>query len=184
MERGFVKAMCATVLCFLILGGARAQSYQYLTLNDFQGTPQRKSDAVAYTQCYIDLKYDATKKNGYYELSFYVTLTMNRDKSWIDRTRVSTRSALDEVLKHEQGHYTIAYFEQLELLREFSRTRFGADYKETVKEIFDRIHAKYEQLTLDYDEDTHHSLNDAQQASWDKYFQKRLNYMPPIASRE
>jgi len=98
MERGFVKAMCATVLCFLILGGARAQSYQYLTLNDFQGTPQRKSDAVAYTQCYIDLKYDAT--GNFYKANvmnfilgggFNGRLNMNlrEDKGWTYGARSS-----------------------------------------------------------------------------------------------
>jgi predicted secreted Zn-dependent protease len=89
---------------------------------------------------------------------------------------------LAEVLKHEQGHYNIAYMEQQELLREVGRTRFEADYQNRAQEIFDRIDAKYKQLNLDYDEDTQHMTNRLQQISWDKYFQRKLEYMPATDS--
>ena len=182
MKRGLIRAVCTAVVFIFSLFAAKAQSYHYLTVNDFLGTPDHSSNTIAYTHCYIDLKYDVSKKRGYYELSFYVTLEMNKEKSWIDRSRITSHAMLEEILKHEQGHYAIAYFEQQELLREFSRTHFGEDYQRVVKAIFDRIHEKYRQLTIDYDEDTNHSMNRVQQASWDKYFEKRLAYMPPVTA--
>jgi hypothetical protein len=182
MKRGLVKAACTAVVFIFSLFAAKAQSYHYLTVNDFQGSPEHGGNTIAHTHCYIDLKYDVSKKRGYYELHFYVTLEMNKEQSWIDHSRITSHAMLEEILKHEQGHYTIAYFEQQELLREFSRTRFAEDYESVVKAIFDRIHEKYRRLTLDYDEDTAHSMNRIQQASWDKYFDKRLAYMPPVAS--
>ena len=63
--------------------------------------------------------------------------------------------------------------------REVGRTRFEADYQYRAQEIFNRIDAKYKQLNQDYDEDTGHMTNRVQQVSWDKYFQKRLDFMPP-----
>ena len=97
----------------------------------------------------------------------------------MDKSSITSSEMLAEVLKHEQGHYIIAYLEQQELLREVAKTVFGSDYQYRAQEIFDRIDAKYKQLNQDYDEDTGHMANRVQQISWDKYFQKKLEYMPP-----
>jgi len=156
-----------------------AQPYRLLTVNDFGGSPHRNSGVIAYTNCSIDFKYEAYKKNGYYQLNFNISLKVNRDRSWIDRSNVTSSDMLAEILKHEQGHYIIAYLEQQELFREVGKTVFGADYQYRAQEIFDRIDAKYKQLNQDYDEDTQHMTNRVQQNSWDKYFQRKLEYMPP-----
>jgi predicted secreted Zn-dependent protease len=116
-------------------------------------------------------------RNGDYKLIFHVNLLVDNGRSWIDRARINTPELLAEILKHEQGHYTINYFEQQELQRELKVRRFAENYKEEVTAIFDRIHAKYDQLNKDYDDDTDNSRNKTQQASWDKYFQRRLGYM-------
>ncbi|MGZ3813174.1 MAG: DUF922 domain-containing protein [Mucilaginibacter sp.] len=158
---------------------ASAQPYRQLTVNDFEGTPRSHTAVIAYTNCTIDFRYEAHRKNGYYLLDFNIRLNMNRDKSWMDRSRITSQEMLAEILKHEQGHYTIAYMEQQELQRTVADTRFGADYQYRAQEIFDRIDAKYKQLNHDYDEDTGHMTNRVQQNSWDAYFRKRLEYMPP-----
>ena len=103
---------------------------------------------------------------------------MNNNKSWIDRSQVRSEQMLAEILKHEQGHYTIAYLEQQEVIREMERTRFSANYQTEAMGLFNRIDAKYRQLNIDYDEDTGHSLSRQQQHSWDIYFDKRLQNMP------
>jgi hypothetical protein len=61
-----------------------------------------------------------------------------------------------------------------------NRTRFSANYQNEAMAIFNRIDAKYKQLNIDYDEDTEHSTNKQQQHSWDIYFAKRIEYMPPV----
>ncbi|HTD99311.1 MAG TPA: DUF922 domain-containing protein [Mucilaginibacter sp.] len=179
MRKGFVKVaftaaillMCPWLLC--------AQPYRQLTPGDFEAAPQHGTSTIAYTHCSIGYQYTAQRKNGYYLLNFEISLEIDRDQSWIDRARITSADMMAEILNHEQGHYIIAYFEQQELLRTVGKTRFGADYKERAQEIFERIHSKYEQLTIDYDEDTGHSQNRTQQHSWDAYFLKRLKYMPP-----
>ena len=85
---------------------------------------------------------------------------------------------LAEILKHEQGHYTIAYLEQQELLRAVGKTVFQRNYQYEAMRIFNEIDAKYKQLNYDYDQDTQHMTNRVQQKSWDVYFQKRLTFMP------
>jgi hypothetical protein len=168
-----VAVLCA---CKVVV---HAQPYRLLTVNDFGGSPHHNSGVIAYTNCSIDFKYEAYKKNGYYQLNFNISLKVNRDRSWIDRSNVTSSDMLAEILKHEQGHYIIAYLEQQELFREVGKTVFGADYQYRAQEIFDRIDAKYKQLNQDYDEDTQHMTNRVQQNSWDKYFQRKLEYMPP-----
>jgi hypothetical protein len=178
----FRRVICAIALYVGCYQAASAQVYRQLTADDFEGRSQSHSLTIAYTHCTIDFKYQAHHKNGYYQLFFNIRLDMNRDMSWIDRSRITSPQMLAEVLKHEQGHYNIAYMEQQELLREVGRTRFESDYQYRAQEIFDRIDAKYKQLNLDYDEDTQHMINRVQQISWDKYFQRKLEYMPATDS--
>jgi hypothetical protein len=180
MYTGLLKVLGAALLLSTICNSVAAQPYRQLTADDFQGNPGHDGMVIAYTHCDIDMRYDVSTRKGWYELTFYIQVIMNKDRSWIDRSRITSQTMLAEILRHEQGHYTIAYFEQQELLRTFGRTVFRADYQAAVKEIFDRIHAKYAQLTKDYDGDTEHSLNRAQQESWNKYFDRRLEYMPPL----
>lgn len=178
--RLIVKVLiCAVLLWLLVNHMASAQPFHQLTADEFEGRPETTGIAIAYTYCTVDMHYHVTAEKGNYRLAFDIRLVFDRNKSWINHSRVRTSEMLAEVLKHEQGHYSIAYMEQQEVLREMGRTRFGSDYQTKVTEIFDRIDAKYKQLNLDYDEDTQHMNNRRQQHSWDVYFHRRLEYMPP-----
>jgi len=170
----------AVALNFVALKKAAAQDYHQLTIDDFQGVPRPNGTGViAYTNCTIDFRYEATYKNGYYLLNFNIRLLMNRDRSWMDKAKVTSQAMLAEILKHEQGHYIIAYMEQQELLRIVGRTVFRDDYQQAAQAIFDRVDAKYKQLNRDYDDDTQHMVNRTQQKTWNGYFEKQLAYMPP-----
>lgn len=181
MKVRFVKWIGAAAI-ILITVSAKAQQYQQyhpLTINDFLGTPRANAGgAVAYTNCTIDFKYEASNRTGSYILNATVNLVLNNYKSWLDRSRVLSKDMLAEILKHEQGHYLIAYLEQQEILRQISKTRFTYNYRNEAMALFNRIDAKYKQLNTDYDEDTAHMTNRPQQRSWDLYFKKRLEYEP------
>lgn len=173
-------ASCALALLCFAAKPVKAQSFRTLTEADFMGTPRPNArGVVAYTNCTIDFSYQANRTNGDYIMHFNVRLVMNNYKSWLDRSRITNRNQLTEILKHEQGHYNIAYLEQQEVLRTLSRTRFTSNYRQEAMNIFNSIDAKYKQLNSDYDEDTEHMVNRQQQHSWDIYFAKRLQYMPP-----
>lgn len=179
MTSKYLGAFCALALLCLGFNQALAQPHRLLTVNDFQGAPRPNGRGViAYTNCAIDFKYQASRGEGNYILHANVRLMMNNYKSWIDRSRITSNEQMAEILKHEQGHYTIAYLEQQEVLRAIERTRFTANYQYEAMSIFDRIDAKYKQLNQDYDEDTEHMVNRQQQRSWDIYFAKRLQFMP------
>jgi len=176
----FLRAAFACTMLFAATGSASAQAFRRLTADDFRSAPLANSrGVVAYTNCSINFSYQASVSNNTYRLNFNVNLTINRDRSWIDRSRVTSKELLAEILKHEQGHYNIAYLEQQEVIRVMTRTRFTSNYRQEAMNIFNRIDARYKQLNLDYDDDTQHMQNRQQQHSWDVYFNKRLEYMPP-----
>jgi hypothetical protein len=183
MKLIFVRGFCMNFLCLFAntLAFGQDGEYRQLTVNDFRGVPRPSAGSIAYTNCSIDFHYHAVGENRDFQLTFDVRVVMEREKSWIDKRRITSGQMLADVLKHEQGHYNIAVMEQQELLRQAARTRFTSNYKAQATALFDRIHAKYEHLNANYDEDTQHMLDATQQHSWDVYFQRRLAYMPPVA---
>jgi len=172
--------VCFATIWLSFTSFCSAQGYHQLTNDDFRGNIGNISmGVIANTNCTIDFKYVAHQQNGYYRLDFDIRLVLNNNKSWIDRRRVTSAEMLNQILKHEQGHYTVAFMEQQELIRTVSRTVFHEDYQSEARRIFNRIDAKYKQLNLDYDAATRHMLNREQQQSWDAYFEKQLEFMPP-----
>ena len=181
MKLRVVRLICITALWLSVSVAAHAQEYHQLTIDDFRGVPPYTNGAViAYTNCSINFTYQAYHERNYYRLDFDIRLKLNNSKSWMDKEKVTSREMLAEILKHEQGHYLIAYMEQQELLRTVAKTIFYADYQYQAQSIFDRIDAKYKQINTNYDEDTAHMTNRAQQQSWDAYFKQRLAYMPSV----
>jgi hypothetical protein len=181
MKFGLVSAI-AVVACLFIFKRADAQSassYHQLSAEEFSGIPEANSgDVVANINCYIDFNYRAQSEKGNYHLICEIRLVFNKNGSWINKKRVLSPSMMEDILNHEQGHYAIAYMEQQELLRTVNKTRFDANYQYEASALFDRIHEKYKQLSVNYDDDTRHMLDHQQQHSWDVYFKKRLEYMP------
>jgi hypothetical protein len=158
---------CTTAFC---------QSYRKLTLNDFKGAinPAHNPDEIAFTSCSIKYSYSTEKENDYYLLTFNIKLVVYNNKSWIDRSKITNKKMMAELLNHEQGHYIIGYLEQQELLTAVSHTVFREDYVEVAKNIFSTINTKYSNLNIEYDTDTQNSTNKAKQHKWDIYFQHQL----------
>jgi hypothetical protein len=180
MTSRFVRLIHIAALCLFLVSAASAQFYHKLTVSDFKGAPQGSGDGtIAFTNTMIDYRYVPSWHNGYYRLDFTIRLIVNKNESWLNRSKISSPEMLAEILKHEQGHYNIAYLEQQELLRTVGRTVFHDDYLVQAKSILHRIDAKYKQLNQSYDDDTNHMLNRTQQQSWDAYFKKQLEFMPP-----
>jgi hypothetical protein len=174
MNLRFVWAICVVASSFIGVRSVKAQSYHQLNANDFQGTPERSTGNIAYTNCIVDFSYQPIISRGTYHLNFFIKMKMVKDRSWIDRSRVNSPDMMAEVLKHEQGHYIFAYLMQQEMLRTFNSMRFGNNYEQQVNTVFAAIKKKYSQLNTDYDEDTSHMQNRKQQESWNLYFKSML----------
>jgi predicted secreted Zn-dependent protease len=169
-----IERVVYTTLLLFICAAAAAQPYKKLTSTDFRGKPQTGTNEIAFTHCSISYSYTAHKEGDYYRLDFNILLVMDHDRSWINRDMVNTSEKMTDILKHEQGHYNLAYMEQQELLRTVSHTVFRDNFRSVADGIFKRVNEKYQQLNLDYDDDTQNSTNLAQQRSWDLYFGRAL----------
>ncbi len=176
-----IEKIVYTTLLLFLCAAAVAQPYKRLMSADFQGEPNGPAGDIAFTNCAITYTYKAHREGDYYKLDFSILLMMDHYRSWIDRNQVNTPERMAEILKHEQGHYNLAYLEQQELLRTVSHTVFRGNYHAVADAIFDRIDAKYKQLNIDYDADTQNSTNRVQQQSWNAYFDRALG--PILADR-
>lgn len=152
-----------------------AQSYHRLAARDFAGTPPTDEGFVAYTNCYVSYSYQPTRHNGIYNIDFDVRLYLNNNKSWIRFNQLKSREMLLNVLRHEQGHYNIAYLMRNELYSAFNHQRYTANYQAEISRIFKRVEAKYHQLNDDYENETQHMTHTQNQEKWDNWFSKQLD---------
>jgi hypothetical protein len=182
MSWKLLGGMCVLYLSLCTAKHVSAQAYRQLTVNDFRGLPRADgSNAIAHTKCSINFIYEGVGQGNGFRVVFDARLTVDNERSWIDMKRVTSQKMLDRILNHEQGHYIISYMEQQELLRQANRTRFDAyNYRAQASQLFNRIHAKYQELNQNYDLGTQNMRDAEQQHSWDVYFKKRLTFAPPV----
>jgi hypothetical protein len=166
-------------------GVALAQPYRQLTPNDFTGqVPQGSGFYIAHTSCNVTMNYRVQKYRGNYQLSFDINLVLNRDRSWLNRQVVNTPETMAEVLRHEQGHYQIAYLMQQEMIRDLNQARYSGDYQRQTDAIFKRIDDKYRQMNADYEQDTQHMQNRKQQAAWVNYLNQEIAHVSNLAMND
>jgi len=168
------------ILC-LIFGVpflASAQYYHRLAASDFQGIPSAGNPALAYTDCDVTYTYHAINRNNSYSIDFNVDLVFNHDKSFIHFDWIKDQDMLLHVLRHEQGHYNMAYLMRTELYRTFRQAHYTANYEREIAAIFKRVEAKYQKLNADYERQTVHMQNDAKQDEWNAWFSRAIDNVP------
>ena len=173
----YVRLLFAALLLLgsSIMAFAQQGGYRQLTPYDFTGpVPPGSGFYVAHTSCNVTMKYNVQKYRGDYRLNFNISLLLNHDRSWINRQMITNANMMDEVLRHEQGHYQIAYLMQQEMISELNSARYTGDYQRQANDIFNRIDDKYKQMNTDYDNDTQHMQNRKQQAAWVNYLNQEV----------
>ncbi|MBS7566186.1 DUF922 domain-containing protein [Mucilaginibacter sp. Bleaf8] len=187
MKKLGMRVWLIVAMCLSAISWAKAQQlYRQLTPNDFAGNVPVGSEAyIAYTNCSVTMNYQANPgRNGYYQLAFDVQLVMNRNKSWMNRQRITSPEMMAEVLRHEQGHYQLAYLMRQEMQSALSQARYTNNYQAQVNEIFNHINQKYKQLNADYDEDTNHMLDRKQQNAWIDWLNKEVSAVNNLAMND
>jgi hypothetical protein len=185
MKRRYEKWICALILCLLGSVAAFAQPYRQLTANDFTGAvPAGSGFYVAHTSCNVTMNYKVRQQRGYYQLAFNIRLQFNPERSWINRQMITNPDMMAEVLRHEQGHYQIAYLMQQEMISELNRQRYTGDYQRQANNVFNRIDDKYRRMNTDYDNDTQHMQNRKQQEAWATYLSQELALAGNLAMNE
>jgi len=183
MEYRYVRLMLAVAICLLCSNVVvKAQSYRQLTADDFTGDiPPGSGFYVAHTSCNVYMNYNVNNSRSNYRLKFDIQLKLNRERSWLNRKVANTPEAMAQVLRHEQGHYQIAYLMQQEMIRELNAYHYTGDYQRQASAIFKRIDDKYRVMNEDYDEDTQHMQNRKQQAAWVHFLDRELTRFSSLA---
>ena len=185
MKLPYVRLICALALCLTGAVTAIAQPYRQLNANDFTGAvPQGSGFYVAHTSCNVTMNYKARQQRGYYQLAFDIRLQFNPNRSWLNRQMITNPDMMAEVLRHEQGHYQIAYLMQQEMISELNLQRYTGDYQRQANNVFNRIDDKYRRMNTDYDNDTQHMQNRKQQTAWVNYLNQEVALASNLAMNQ
>lgn len=174
-----MKTMMKRWMLILLFLGAPvitiAQSYHRLAASDFAGTPPPENGDIAYTNCYVGYTYDANRRNGNYAINFNLQLTLNTNKSYIRLDQVKDREMLRQILRHEQGHYNIAYLLKCEAYSVLTHHRYTANYQAEIINMFKQVETKYHKINADYEYQTQHMTNTQNQDKWNTWFSNQLD---------
>ncbi len=167
----FILSFFENIFCqdVLINGSTK---YRLLTWDDFSGKPDKNSTYQANTYWGIsygfkgaDFAGDTVKFKG-----LAVTLKFDETKSWVKEGKQTVY-----LLKHEQVHFDIGLICHKEIIKAINNTVFfKADFREKLRTIFSDTMKKYHLMQLQYDEESDHSKNEANQQKWNDIIAKAL----------
>jgi predicted secreted Zn-dependent protease len=81
----------------------------------------------------------------------------------------------DALLEHEQGHFNIGIMCVREFLSIIKSTKFiKSQYSARLKQIFQVVSDKYQQMHTQYDAETNHSINRTAQEKWNTFFKENI----------
>ncbi len=170
-----MKRCILVILIFTMPFIGKAQSYHRLAARDFAGNPPADNGDIAYTNCYVGYSYNVSRRNGNYNIVFNLQLSLNTNQSYIRLEQVKTREMLDQILKHEQGHYNIAYLLKCEANSVLTHHHYTSNYQAEIIDLFKQVEAKYHKLNADYEYQTQHMLNIQNQDKWNGWFSHQLD---------
>jgi predicted secreted Zn-dependent protease len=145
-----------------------------LKWEDFKGKPDNNTNLLAMTQAGIG--YEVACNNG--ELKLKIYCYFNVHKSWTKETDS------DELLRHEQVHFDITELYTRMLRKKVSELSdpCGKDIKELDKS-YSSIFKACADRQDDYDRESEHSLNDAQQKMWKEKVDLELKALEKFTSK-
>lgn len=155
--------MKSLLLIFFIPFASKPIQWRVLSLSDFKGYPTTTNAAL--TKSVINVVTSET--NGKY--TYYVECYFVPDESFI-------RVKRSDVLRHEQLHFDIT-----ELYARKMRS-LATQYQECNKQqnaLFqvetDKIRAQWQSTQIQYDRETQHSINVAEQQRWEREIKNKLD---------
>ena len=181
MQKIFVRQNCLSIICLLCLAlQVSAQKvviqgregWRKLTWADYSGRVDASSSFGAMTEYQFSYRVSGMEKSGdsIYFKNIEVTLNFDHQKSWVKKDMMT-----DALLEHEQGHFNIGFMCVREFLSIIKSTKFiKAQYSARLKQIFQVVSDKYQQMHTQYDAETNHSINRTAQEKWNTFFNENI----------
>ena len=140
-----------------------------LSLSDFQGTPEVKTNEVALAYSGVTIRYSGSVKKGQIMLNIKLYAVFDRSKSWC-----LAKAKNDWTLAHEQRHFDITAINACRLYRALKEFSFSQNFEQEIKELQKKFQQLNEKEQDEYDEATHHGINKAAQEEWNQKIIKTL----------
>lgn len=143
-------------------------AYRQLSWSDFQGSiPADQPTAAALTATQMEI--ESTEDNGIF--TYEVKATFLPSASFV---RVRT----EEVLRHEQTHFKIAYIASLRCMQELVLLQ-GKNWKaaKEVEAIYQRTCEERDRINNQFDLETNHSINRVAEEEWERNISKQLKQL-------
>ena len=146
-----------------------------LTWDDFKAISTDTKGYAAYTFTMITLNYEVKSSGQTFTPTFTVKCAFQRSKSWVNRK--DQKSQTPEILAHEQLHFTIAEITARKLRRNLKVQQYTKNYKNEIKEIYNKTLDEGEKMQARYDKETNHSIDKEAQKRWSYLIESDLGYM-------
>lgn len=141
-----------------------------LSWSNFQARPIEASDAAAITNAGfgVNLLFRGNEKGT--ELVINVNCSFSKKDSWVKKANKT-----DYILKHEQGHFDIAFINTISFMQKLRNAGFtSGNYAAVIEKIYNQSLAEMSAMQDQYDSQTDHSKISEQQAAWDKKITQQL----------
>ncbi len=139
---------------------------------DFKGRPDKLSNAGGATYSGIGIDYDVVIKDFTPTIEVKATCIFDKEKSWLlDAAKGNTY-----ILKHEQLHFDICYWQTLEFMKMLKEKSFSMPtLKVNMEKAYREKFKAYEVLQEQYDEVTDHGLIEKEQSKWESLVAEKIN---------
>lgn len=141
-----------------------------LSIKDFKGRPDAASPGVGATYSGISMAIEGKTENGVLVTTVALTIYFDPSKSWMKKEGKDER-----VLAHEQNHFDLTAIKACALAQAITGEKFHyGNLKQRLLEMH-KVHTDaLHQWQYDYDRETRHGTDAAQQAVWSSRIQKEL----------
>lgn len=145
-----------------------------LTWKDFKGQPVNNAAEAAMTASSMEFSYNTKNTQIFWQVNvkFFPLL------SWSNKSKESAY-----ILLHEQLHFNITELYARMLRKQLTENVFSTKDLAKLKAINKSILQQWQNEQDRYDRETNHSMNEVQQAAWNKSIQMRLDALKAFASK-
>ncbi len=146
-----------------------------LTWDDFKGKPNVSSSFKTLTESVVTVDIKSKGNEAIVTIQNY----FDKNMSWTkDKNN-------DNLLSHEQGHFNIAEIWTRKFRQKLKNKTYQiTTFQRGLNSMHSEIHKESRAMQVEYDKETEHSVNEANQQKWNKKITSELQKLSVFSSAE
>ena len=151
-----------------------------LKWTDFQGQPDKNSNAVAVTASGITFSYSIQKSSIHGVTGFKTKITAHfyPEHSWCKKELID-----DHILKHEQFHFNITELHVRHFREKVSKLKVSKLIAKQLDVLHKQANTNLEQMQKLYDAESNYSINKDEQQKWIAFVNAELKQLEKYKSK-